>query len=66
MTFEVDFTVIDDEEHVTVHTAWISAQNVTECKETAEDIAWDLEVAPEKIYLHISELPEWTPSVEEG
>lgn len=56
MTFEVDYTVLKDANHISVHLAWIDALNVTECKIKAEDIASDLEESPDEIFFHIAEL----------
>lgn len=56
MTFEVEFTVLQEDEHVSVGTAWVSAKNVTECKEIVAELAQEINSPQEKICSHIGEL----------
>lgn len=56
MTFEVEYTIIREEEHISVHTAWISARNVTECKTIAEELSHEIEHPENELCVHIGEL----------
>lgn len=56
MTFEVDFTVVENDEHISVRTAWINASNVTECKELAAEVAESIPSTNKEICMHIGEL----------
>ena len=58
MVYEVEFTVQEDGEFETVQTALIHAQNVTECRSSALELASGLEGYQQQILWNIQEIEE--------
>lgn len=58
MTFEVDYTVLKNNKHISVHTAWIDAPTVTACKTIATELINEIPCSEPDICLHIGELEQ--------
>ncbi len=58
MVYEVDMNIQKDNEFITLQTAWISAQNVTECRATANELAGEIDTLHQELLLDIRELEE--------
>lgn len=58
MVYEVDINIQEQSKFITLHTAWISAQNVTECQTKASELASEINTLQQDLLLDIRELEE--------
>lgn len=58
MVYEVDINIQQKNEFITLHTAWIQALNVNECRTAAEEIAIEVVHTHQDLLLDIRELED--------
>lgn len=58
MVYEVDINIQENNEFITLHTAWIQAMNITECRTAANEIAEEIQEDQQCLLLDIRELEE--------